>query len=106
MRNTVKYVDFYNMFEYYLYFNIVANILQPCLVGTNIARGMPCPNLPVSMVVHKTAQFFSKQHRSQATPASFDDLEALKLSLLHCFVGLHMRPGKFSIIKIDNIDNS
>ena len=82
------------------------NIIQPCSVGTNIARGMPCPNLPVSKVAHKTAQFFSKQHRSQAIPASFDDLEALKLSLLHCFVGLHMRPGKFSIIKIDNIVNS
>ena len=82
------------------------NIIQPYSVGTNIARGMPCPNLPVSKAVHKTAQFFSKQHRSQAIPASFDDLEALKLSLLHCFVGLHTRPDKFSIMKINKVVSS
>ena len=95
-----------NIFQYTFHLNIVMNIIKPCSEGTNIGMGMPCPNLPVSKVAHKTVQFFSKQHRSQAIPASFDDLEALKLSLLHCFVGLHTRLDKFSIIKIRNTVNS
>ena len=103
IKNDINYVNYIGIF---FHLSIVMNIIQPCSVGTNIARGMPCPNLPVSKVAHKTAQFFSKQHRSQAIPASFDDLEVLKLSLLHCFVGLHTRPDKFSIIKINNIVNS
>ena len=65
----------------------------------NIVRGMPYLDLPVSKAVHKTEQFFSEQHKIQAILASFDDLEALKLSLLRYFVDPRKQPGKFSVFK-------